>query len=130
MYRIVFLVVSVFGFVTEINAQQVEILPASEFQKKLKEVRGYLLDVRTDWEFASGYIEGAINADIHEEKFRALAEKLDHHHPCFVYCFSGGRSQEAGVYLLSKGFSKVYELQGGIAAWQKAGLAISKKSTN
>lgn len=126
MYRIVFLLVGLVGIIVETEAQQVEILSVSEFQKKLKTERGYLLDVRTDWEFDSGFIEGAIHADIHEEKFRALSCKLEKSRPCFVYCFSGGRSQEAGNYLVSKGFSKVYELKGGIAAWQKAGMPVLK----
>lgn len=128
MYRIVFLLIGLVVVSAETKAQQVEMLSVTEFQKRLKSERGYLLDVRTDWEFESGFIEGAIHADIHEEKFRALACKLEKSRPCFVYCFSGGRSQEAGNYLVSKGFSKVYELQGGIAAWQKAGLQVHKPS--
>lgn len=128
MYKILFLVLVCTAAGDVATAQQVTTLSAQEFQKRMKAERGYLLDVRTDWEFETGYIDGAIHADIHEEKFRALADKLDNHKPCFVYCFSGGRSQEAGTYLISKGFTQVYELQGGIAAWQKAGLPVQKHS--
>jgi rhodanese-related sulfurtransferase len=126
MCRILFFLFTISIFTSALKAQQVHTLCAAEFQKRLKAEKGFILDVRSDWEFESGYIEGAVNADIHEEKFRALVDRLDHSKPCFVYCFSGGRSQEAGAYLISKGYTTVYELRGGISSWQKAGYPITK----
>lgn len=126
MVRSVFLCFVLMSVYAVCEAQQVNTVSPTEFHKHMKAEKGYLLDVRTDWEFESGYLEGAVNADIHGDKFRVLADKLDHAVPCYVYCFSGGRSHEAATYLVSKGFKKVYEMQGGIAAWQKAGLPIVK----
>jgi len=107
-------------------AQVSEVLSPEQFARKMKCDKGYLLDVRTDWEFETGKLEGAVNADIHSDMFRMLVEKLNPEKKCYVYCFSGSRSHEAVAYLLSKGFQRVYDLQGGIVAWQKAGMPIVK----
>lgn len=111
---------------TALKAQISELLSPEQFARKMKCDKGYLLDVRTDWEFETGKLEGAVNADIHSDKFRLLVDKLNPEKKCYVYCFSGNRSHEAVSYLLSKGFQRVYDLQGGIVAWQKAGLPITK----
>jgi len=109
-----------------LNAQSIENINPQAFKEKVKLERGYLLDVRSDWEYADGFLEGALNLDIHGDMFQLLVAKLDQQRCCYVYCFSGSRSTEAAHYLISKGFKKVYNLQGGIVAWQKAGLPIVK----
>ena len=44
-----------------------------------------------------------------------------------AYCRSGNRSNGAGSILTKHGFENVYNLGGGIVAWQKASLPVSKK---
>jgi len=41
------------------------------------------------------------------------------------YCQMGGRSAQAAAFAAANGFSDVYNLQGGIAAWMQAGLPVS-----
>ena len=41
--------------------------------------------------------------------------------PLVFYCHSGMRSAQASAYMTNKGRSNVYNLQGGILAWGKAG---------
>ena len=43
-----------------------------------------------------------------------------------MYCKSGGRSSEAAELLKKNGFNKIYNLKGGISAWEKNGFPIVK----
>lgn len=101
------------------------VLDPAAFQGKIKETpKGVVLDVRTPEEFSSGYIANAVNVDYNSENFKAEVSKLDTHAAYFVYCRSGKRSANAASYMRSVGFSKVYELSGGITSWQENKLPV------
>jgi rhodanese-related sulfurtransferase len=46
--------------------------------------------------------------------------------PVLVYCRSGGRSARASKQLEKLGYKVVYDLDGGITAWKKAGKKVVK----
>ncbi len=83
-----------------------------------------LLDVRTPEEFTAGHIAGAVALDLQGGTFETYVAELDPTAPYFVYCQSGNRSGQAVAYLQAHGFNSIYELEGGIGAWQTAGLAV------
>lgn len=85
------------------------------------------LDIREDSEYSGGHIPEAIHIPIKQLPDR-IAE-LNKHKDCPViaYCRSGSRSNAAGNILKKRGFENVYNLSGGIAAWQKASLPLSRK---
>jgi phage shock protein E len=86
-----------------------------------------LLDVRTKEEWDAGHLPGAQRIDIKEDGFLDKAKAtLDPKRPVLVYCRSGNRSKKASDLLREAGFSKVYEIEGGIVAWKKAGKPIEK----
>lgn len=93
-----------------------------EFKKLIDSKEGQLLDVRTPEEVAEGYIENAHNYDIYDAQFKSQLEKLDKNKPVYVYCRSGGRSGRAMEEMLGMGFKEIYNLEGGIGAWDNAGL--------
>jgi rhodanese-related sulfurtransferase len=96
-----------------------------EFDKKLKETPGaQLIDVRTPEEYMDGHIAKAVNLNFYDDLFAQNLERLDKSSPVFVYCKSGGRSSNAMNLMKEKGFSEVYNLQGGITAWGKASKNI------
>ena len=72
-----------------------------------------LIDVRTPGEFASGHIDGAVNIPVQE-----LAQRLGEvpQGPVVLYCRSGARSGNAANFLLSEGWTEVYNL-GPMSAW-------------
>ncbi|HNL37566.1 MAG: thioredoxin domain-containing protein [Saprospiraceae bacterium] len=103
------------------------LLTAADFSRQLQATPGaQLIDVRTPTEFAKGHLANAVNIDWNSAGFAGQAEKLDHDKPVFVYCLSGGRSGEAAGWLRSAGFSKVYDLEGGILKWRAAKLPETK----
>ena len=77
-----------------------------------------IIDVRTDDEFSTGYIEGAVNIDFYMgNEFISKIEKLDKSKSYFIYCKSGARSGQTCELMKQKGFKKVYNLEGGILGW-------------
>lgn len=74
-----------------------------------------LLDVRQAEEYESGHIPGAKWIPLPELSSR-LGE-IDAQKPTLVYCAIGGRSRVAAQMLAGKGFQEVYNLSGGIKAW-------------
>jgi len=95
-----------------------------EFSNHLSSAQ--ILDVRTPAEWNEGIIEGAIMANIYEDDFDQQLEKLDKDKPVAVYCKSGGRSGQAMAKMHDMGFKEVYNLNGGIGAWNNAGQPTVK----
>lgn len=79
---------------------------------------GYvILDVRTDEEYATGHIPGAILIPDYEIGKRAESELTDKSQWILVYCRSGRRSKNASAELASLGYTNIKEF-GGINDWQ------------
>ena len=77
-----------------------------------------IIDVRTDDEFSTGYIGGAVNIDFYMgNEFISKIEKLDKSKSYFIYCKSGARSGQTCELMKQKDFKKVYNLEGDILGW-------------
>lgn len=85
-----------------------------------------ILDVRTPSEFESGALENAVNIDFYSETFEEEIAKLDRDTHYLIYCRSGGRSSRMLELVKSLGFSKVYEMRGGINTWMAKGYPVVK----
>jgi rhodanese-related sulfurtransferase len=93
-------------------------LSPAEAQTKAKE-GAVILDVRTPTERKEAKIAGSqsIPLDLLAQQW----EKLPKDREIICQCRSGARSANAARFLAGKGF-KVYNLSGGLNAWQQAGL--------
>lgn len=77
-----------------------------------------VLDIRDPVSFSDEHIENAVHAEsIDMNKF--LAEE-DKNKPLLVYCYHGISSQSAAAFLIENGFTQVYSLEGGYAAWSES----------
>lgn len=85
-----------------------------------------LIDVRTPGEFSSGHIENSINIDYNADNFKDLVGELDPNQEVYVYCKVGGRSGRSAKILKEMGFTKIYDLDGGIMQWEKDGFKTVK----
>ncbi|MCS6823251.1 MAG: thioredoxin domain-containing protein [Cytophagaceae bacterium] len=85
----------------------------------------YIVDVRTPEEYAHGHIEGAVNINIYDSDFESRINSLDKTKPVLVYCKSGGRSNSAVKAFAQAGFNTIYDLRGGLMAWQNNNLPLS-----
>ncbi|MEM3642195.1 MAG: rhodanese-like domain-containing protein, partial [Candidatus Bathyarchaeia archaeon] len=101
-------------------------ITVAEAYKMIKKARGNLviLDVRNQSEYTLGHLYGAVLIPVYEleERISELQEHVDD--PIIVYCKAGSRSPIACQILASHGFTKVYNMLGGILAWIKAGYPI------
>jgi phage shock protein E len=83
-----------------------------------------VLDVRTVGEYRQVRL-----ADSHlipiDQLPRRLVE-LPADRPILLYCAVGYRSVEAARYLARQGFSSVYNMYGGISAWQLRGYPVQR----
>ncbi len=86
-----------------------------------------ILDVRQPEEFREGHIAGARQVPMGElgDQLGKLARFKDK--PVVVYCQTGSRSARACSRLVGEGFEDVYNLAGGIRAWQSDKLPVKKK---
>jgi monothiol glutaredoxin len=75
-----------------------------------------LVDVRTEEEYGTARIAGGVLLDAAQEE--ALAS-LPRDTAIVFYCHHGMRSRSAAERYLSEGFTRVYNLEGGIDAWSK-----------
>ena len=89
-----------------------------EAKTLMEKEEGYiLLDVRTNGEYESGYIPGAINIPLSDIDEKIISFLPDKSQMILVYCRSGNRSREASDKLSKLGYSNVLEI-GGINAWK------------
>ena len=94
---------------------------AKELMDRRKDLQ--LIDVRSPSEFAQGSLEGSANIpfiNIMEGRHTLVKDK-----PILIVCTIGGRSYAAEQILLEQGYREVYNLDGGLANWQKERLPVS-----
>jgi len=109
---------------TEDGSKVISLISSEELSAKLGDIQ--LVDVRTPKEYTSGHLRNAINIDYYDSNFAVDMAKLDKNKTLYIYCRSGGRSGSAAKKLKDMGFTKVYDLKGGIIKWNKAKLEIIK----
>lgn len=85
-----------------------------------------VLDVRDTGEYAAGHIANARHFP--EAQLAERAKELEKYkaRPVIVSCRAGSRAPAVSAALRKQGFSEVFALSGGIAAWQQAGLPLEK----
>lgn len=93
-------------------------------KEKGKEIT--IIDVRTPDEFAVSHVKGAKNIDISGPDFEKDLAKLDKDKTYVVHCQAGGRSTRSLAVFGKLGFKKIIHMDGGLAAWKKAGLPVEK----
>lgn len=87
-----------------------------------------LLDVREPEEFVGelGHIEGSLLVPL-DALERRLPKLLGYHdHEVVVVCRAGCRSASAGAILRRAGFTRVYNLAGGMLQWHHAGRPVQR----
>ena len=83
-----------------------------------------LIDVRTAGEYAAGHLANAKLIPVQE--FAQRLAEIDKNKPVLLYCRSGHRSGNALKILQDNGYKDAKHVEGGINAWQAAGLPVTR----
>ncbi|MCX5787189.1 MAG: rhodanese-like domain-containing protein [Elusimicrobia bacterium] len=86
----------------------------------------FILDVRSEGEFAQGHLERAVLIPIQQLPGRLQELPAEKRANILVYCAMGGRSAVAASLIKARGYASVHDLSGGIRAWENAGLPVVK----
>jgi rhodanese-related sulfurtransferase len=84
----------------------------------------FILDVRTREEYNESHINGSTLIPVQELDTRF--KELPRDKKILVYCRTGGRSATASEILVKNGFTRIYNMQGGITGWKNAGYEVVK----
>lgn len=95
-------------------------IPVDRFKELMNDENTVILDVRTPEEEVEGMVPGSVLINVMDPSFPTKVEELDKSKAYLVYCRSGGRSATACKHMANTGFDKLYNLEGGIKAWNSA----------
>ncbi|MGB9671338.1 MAG: rhodanese-like domain-containing protein [Halothiobacillaceae bacterium] len=112
--------------ISRLTRKYAEISP-TEASRMMSHEEPLLLDVREINEYREGYLRDAKHIPLGQlgSKIDQLASWKDR--PVIIYCRTGNRSGMACNLLAKQGFTKLYNLAGGIMAWKHDGLPVKKK---
>jgi rhodanese-related sulfurtransferase len=93
---------------------------------KLINKNAVVVDVRDATEFATGHIPNAKHIPLTELGQRVTELAKFKERPVIISCKNDMRAGQAIRLLLKNQFTQVYQLKGGIAAWQEASLPLER----
>ncbi len=114
---------AVFGVQQLQAADGVDVKQAQSMSKQ----GALLLDVREPEEYSAIHAPNAKLIPLGEMGSRLKEIEAYKNKPVAVMCRSGRRSAKAVALLQDAGFSQVSNVQGGILAWEQAGLEVIKQ---
>jgi hydroxyacylglutathione hydrolase len=101
-------------------------VPVQSVSDRLDKVT--VLDVRTENEWNSGHVAGAMH--IHGGKLQEYIETVPRDKPVLVICGSGYRGSIVASFLKREGFKEVQNLLGGMSAWKAAGQPVETSKSS
>ena len=110
--------------ITDIKGDIELISPQQVYDAIYKDHSIQLVDVRTQEEYKGNHLKGAQNICVTSDDFKEKVKILDKNKPVYVYCYKGGRSAEAAIQLKDLGFTKIYDMDGGILLWEENKLEL------
>lgn len=90
-----------------------------QFEEIMKTEEYELIDVRSPQELSEGSIPGHTMINFYEPDFMNKINELDRDKTYLLYCRSGNRSGQACGLMANLGFNKLFNLIGGIGAWNQ-----------
>ncbi|WP_147678924.1 rhodanese-like domain-containing protein [Algibacter pacificus] len=126
LFAVTFVIFSLFFNCKAQDDDMVTHVTANELNVVLKEQSNIqILDVRTSKEYEAGHLPNAENIDFLSEGFSKALEGLDKNEPLVIYCKSGRRSGKSLDVFRTLGFTKIYNLEGGILKWKSKGFEVN-----
>ncbi len=105
---------------------QIRKLSVLELPRLVSRRQAAVVDVSEPHEYNKGHLPGAMNVPL--SRLNKDLERLKKYRakPVVLYCRSGHRSFQGAKILRRQGFEEVYELAGGLLAWEKENLPVER----
>lgn len=121
LLSIVFITLFLASCNSQVNSEKHEYVNDEALISLLEKEKIEAIDVRTPGKVKASYVKGTQHFyDINNGDFKSNIDKLDKNKPFILICRSGARSGSAAKYMIAQGFTKVYELKGGLNSWRQS----------
>ena len=94
-------------------------------QAVAKQTNPFILDVRIPTEYRAIHVQDSVLLPLHTLD-PAKVKELAGNSPCYIMCRSGNRATDAAQKLEAAGVKDVAVIEGGILAWDAAGLPVNR----
>ena len=122
MIRFLFILSLLFNGCSNFDQNSVKYISNSEFIELSIDFE--LIDVRTKFEYESGFIESGLNIDFFSDTFESDVLSLNKNSKIILYCRTNNRSTKTANFLKKNGFKDISVIEGGITDWVKNGNDI------
>ena len=119
------ILVMLIGSEIQQRLSQVKAVSPAEATRLLNHENAIMIDMRSDKDYRDGHIVNAVQLPDGKGDIPAALNK-HRERPVIVYCQRGNNSTAVCNRLSKQGFGSVYNLRGGVLAWQKAELPLTK----
>lgn len=85
-----------------------------------------VVDLRDAKQYGEGHIVSALNVSMTNLPERLKDLERHRERALLLYCAAGNEAGRAGGILKKHGFSRLYTLRGGLAAWRQDNLPLSR----
>ncbi|MEY2887602.1 MAG: hypothetical protein RI913_1021 [Pseudomonadota bacterium] len=105
-----------------------QLLSVTESVQFINQRQAQILDIRTVEEFKAGHIPNSKHLPLSELDSGLKQAKIDSNKPIILVCLSGNKANTALAKLKKAGCKDVVCMEGGISAWNQAGMPLIKKA--
>ena len=84
-----------------------------------------MIDVREFFEYRNARIKDAVHIPT-SKGFEVATDTIGKDRSVFLYCYNDFRSRDAAEFFISKGYTKVYNLEGGIIQWRRDNMPVDR----
>jgi rhodanese-related sulfurtransferase len=101
-------------------------LSAQEATELINRRNAVVIDVRPAAEYTAGHLPQARHLDLADVPGTLAQVAKNKNNPVLLVCQTGQRAPKAEAGFREAGYAEVFTLQGGMAAWQQAGMPVVK----
>jgi rhodanese-related sulfurtransferase len=101
-------------------------LSAAEATQLINRRNAVVVDLRPAAEYANGHLPSARHLDFSELQAKIGQIAKNKSNPVLLVCQNGLQSNKASRIAREAGYTEVHVLQGGLNAWQQAGMPVVK----
>jgi len=102
-------------------------LSAAEATQLINRRNAVVIDLRPSADFAKGHLPSARQIEFADLQAKVGQLVKNKSNPVLLVCQTGQQSNKAARIVQDAGFAEVHVLEGGLNAWQQAGMPVVKQ---